>query len=67
MGRELARVADEIPDGEANIQIDIAFEIGMVEGIQDPVFKAWFPGAIAGAADRNAPHASATPPPPSRS
>jgi hypothetical protein len=54
MGRELARIADEIPAGEANIQIDIAFEIGMVEGIQDPLFKAWFPGAIAGAADRTA-------------
>jgi hypothetical protein len=52
MEREIARIAGEIPSGEASIQIDIAFEMGMVEGIEHPLFEAWFPDALTGAADR---------------
>jgi hypothetical protein len=52
MEREIARIAGEIPSGEASIQIDVAFEMGMVEGIEHPLFEAWFPDALTGAADR---------------
>ena len=48
MDREIARIADEIPAGEASIQIDIAFEMGMLEGIQHPLFEAWFPESSPG-------------------
>jgi hypothetical protein len=58
---EIARIAEEFPAGEAAIQLDIAFEMGILEGIEHPLFQPWFDEPVTGVLERIARVSAAVP------
>jgi hypothetical protein len=52
MLREVDAITAAIPNGQLAIQWDVAFEMGFVEGLPDPMFTAWFDDPLGGSVAR---------------